>query len=150
MTTAEDDVVVPVAGIVDVADRHGFVRTSGYLPGPDDVYVSPGQLKRYGLRRGDLVVGTAREGQAPQGNARRDRHNPLVHLDSVNGVAVVEYLAIIAAWVGEKDLAFEQLETAVRLPNTLSYGQLKLLPYWDPLRGDPRFEKIVNSLAPKL
>ena len=57
MTTAEDDVVVPVAGIVDVADRHGFVRTSGYLPGPDDVYVSAGQLKRYGLRRGDLVVG---------------------------------------------------------------------------------------------
>ena len=87
MTTAEDDVLVPVAGIVDVADRHGFVRTSGYLPGPDDVYVSAGQLKRYGLRRGDLVVGTAREGQAPQGNARRDRHNPLVHLDSVNGVA---------------------------------------------------------------
>ena len=60
MTTAEDDVLVPVAGIVDVADRHGFVRTSGYLPGPDDVYVSAGQLKRYGLRRGDLVVGTAR------------------------------------------------------------------------------------------
>jgi TolB-like protein/class 3 adenylate cyclase/Flp pilus assembly protein TadD len=69
--------------------------------------------------------------------------------DSVNGIAVVEYLAIIAAWVGEKDLAFEQLETAVRLPNTLSYGQLKLLPYWDPLRGDPRFEKIVADLAPK-
>jgi len=73
-----------------------------------------------------------------------------VDKDSVNGIACVEYLAIIAAWVGEKDLAFEQLETAVRLPNTLSYGQLKLLPYWDPLRGDPRFEKIVNSLAPKL
>jgi len=72
-----------------------------------------------------------------------------VDKDSVNGIACVEYLAIIAAWVGEKDLAFEQLETAVRLPNTLSYGQLKLLPYWDPLRGDPRFEKIVNSLAPK-
>src|SRR6266853_127249 len=70
--------------------------------------------------------------------------------DSVNGVAVIEYLAIIAAWVGEKDLAFEQLETAVRMPNTLSYGQLKLLPYWDPLRGDPRFEKIVADLAPKL
>jgi len=69
--------------------------------------------------------------------------------DSINGIAVIEYLAIIAAWVGEKDLAFEQLETAVRLPNTLSYGQLKLLPYWDALRDDPRFEKIVDSLAPK-
>ena len=72
-----------------------------------------------------------------------------VDKDSVNGIAVVEYLALIAAWVGDKDLAFEQLEKAVRLPNTLSYGQLKLLPYWDPLRGDPRFEKIVDSLAPK-
>src|SRR6266496_3779122 len=66
-----------------------------------------------------------------------------VDKDSVNGIACVEYLAIIAAWVGEKDLAFEQLERAVRLPNTLSYGQLKLLPYWDPLRNDPRFEKLV-------
>ena len=77
MTTAEDDVLVPVAGIVDVADRHGFVRTSGYLPGPDDVYVSPGQLKRYGLRRGDLVVGTAREGQAPQRGHTAAQRYPL-------------------------------------------------------------------------
>jgi TolB-like protein/Flp pilus assembly protein TadD len=72
-----------------------------------------------------------------------------VEKDSVGGPAVIQYLAVIAAWVGEKDLALEQLERAVRLPNTLSYGQLKLLPYWDPLRGDPRFEKIVASLAPK-
>ena len=69
--------------------------------------------------------------------------------DSTNGIAVVEYLALIAAWVGDKDLAFQQLEKAVRQPNSLSYGQLKLLPFWDPLRGDPRFEKIVASLAPK-
>ena len=59
------------------------------------------------------------------------------------------YYAMIAAWVGEKDLACEQLVTATRMNGTLSYGQLKLLPYWDPLRGDPRFEKIVQSLAPK-
>jgi hypothetical protein len=61
-------------------------------------------------------------------------------------------LAMIAAWVGEKDLACEQLATAVRLPTSgldLSYGQLKLMPFWDPLRGDPRFEKILASLAPK-
>jgi transcription termination factor Rho len=75
------DVQVPVTGIVDVAERHGFVRTKGYLPGPDDVYVSAGQLKQYGLRRGDLVAGTARETDGP-------RHNPLVRLDSVNGVPV--------------------------------------------------------------
>jgi serine/threonine-protein kinase len=72
-----------------------------------------------------------------------------IEKDAVGGAAVIEYLAVIAAWSGEKDLAFEQLERAVRLPNTLSYGQLKLLPYWDPLRGDPRFEQIVASLAPK-
>ena len=62
--------------------------------------------------------------------------------DSINGIAVVDYLAIIAAWVGEKDLAFQQLETAVHMPNTLSYGQLKLLPYSDPLRDDPRLKKL--------
>jgi hypothetical protein len=56
---------------------------------------------------------------------------------------------MIAAWVGEKDLACEQLAIVTGMPGTLSYGQLKLLPYWDPLRGDPRFEKIVASLAPK-
>jgi serine/threonine-protein kinase len=67
------------------------------------------------------------------------------------GARMIEYFAIIAAWVGEKDLALEQLAIATRLPGfgASSYGQLKLLPYWDPLRGDPRFEKIVASLAPK-
>ena len=69
--------------------------------------------------------------------------------DSINGAHMIEYFAITAAWVGDKDLACEQLAKAVQLPGTLSYGQLKLLPYWDPLRGDPRFEKIVASLAPK-
>jgi serine/threonine-protein kinase len=69
--------------------------------------------------------------------------------DSVNGMRIMENFAIIAAWVGEKDLACEQLATATRLPGYLSYGELKLLPWWDPLRGDPCFEKIVNSLAPK-
>ena len=71
--------------------------------------------------------------------------------DSINGAHMIEYFAIIAAWVGEKELALEQLAIATRLPGygTISYGQLKLLPYWDPLRGDPRFDQIVTSLAPK-
>ena len=56
---------------------------------------------------------------------------------------------MIAAWVGDKDLACERLATAIRYPGPLSYGELKLLPLWDPLRGDPRFEQIVASLAPK-
>jgi serine/threonine-protein kinase len=74
-----------------------------------------------------------------------------VEKESFNGAHMIEYFAIIAAWVGEKDLACEQLAIVTRLPGSLSlsYGQLKLLPYWDPLRGDPRFEKIVASLAPK-
>ncbi len=69
--------------------------------------------------------------------------------DSIIGANLIVYLAMTAAWVGEKDLACEQLAIATRLPSGLNYGQLKLLPYWDPLRGDPRFEKIVASLAPK-
>jgi serine/threonine-protein kinase len=69
--------------------------------------------------------------------------------DAINGPFMIEYLAMIAAWVGEKDLACQQLGIAIGYPGPLSYGELKLLPFWDPLRGDPRFEKIVASLAPK-
>jgi hypothetical protein len=69
-----------------------------------------------------------------------------------NGSRVLQYFAITAAWTGEKELALQQLETGLRAPSAsiaLSYGSLKLLPFWDPLRDDPRFEKIVGSLAPK-
>jgi tetratricopeptide (TPR) repeat protein len=69
--------------------------------------------------------------------------------NSVIGALLVQNLALIYAWTGEKDLAFEQLAIAARMPGHLSYGQLCLHPYWDPLRGDARFEKIVASLAPK-
>ena len=72
-----------------------------------------------------------------------------VEKDPINGIAMVKYFAMIAAWVGEKDLACEQLAIALRPPSRITYGELKLLPFWDPLRGDPRFEKIVASLAPK-
>jgi hypothetical protein len=60
-----------------------------------------------------------------------------------------KYLAMTAAWLGEKDLAFEQLTFVLSRPNDLSYGELKLMPWWDPLRGDPRLENIVASLASK-
>jgi TolB-like protein/class 3 adenylate cyclase/Tfp pilus assembly protein PilF len=69
--------------------------------------------------------------------------------DAIIGALLVKYLALIYAWTGEKDLAFEQLTIAAKVPCSLSYGELLLHPYWDPLRGDPRFEKIVASLAPK-
>jgi TolB-like protein/class 3 adenylate cyclase/Tfp pilus assembly protein PilF len=71
-----------------------------------------------------------------------------VEKDAINGPLMHEYFAMIAAWTGDKDLACEQLGTAIRYPSSLSYGRLKLLPFWDLLRGDPRFEKIVASLAP--
>ncbi len=72
-----------------------------------------------------------------------------VEKDAPEGVDMVKYLAMIAAWIGDKDFACEQLAVAIRGPSSLSYGQLKLMPLWDPLRGDPRFEQIVASLAPK-
>jgi TolB-like protein/class 3 adenylate cyclase/Tfp pilus assembly protein PilF len=72
-----------------------------------------------------------------------------VEKESNNGPGMIQNLAIIAAWVGEKQLACDQLDLTLKLPGTTSYGRLKLLPWWDPLRGDPRFEKIVASLAPK-
>src|SRR5262249_33112324 len=75
-----------------------------------------------------------------------------VEKDVINGSFVLQYFSITAAWTGEKELALQQLENGLRAPpvsNALSYGALKLWPSWDPLRGDPRFEQIVASLAPK-
>jgi hypothetical protein len=72
-----------------------------------------------------------------------------VEKDAFNGPLMIQWFAVSAAWVGEKDLACEQLAAAAHVPGTLSYGNLKLQPFWDPLRGDPRFERIVNSLAPQ-
>lgn len=68
-----------------------------------------------------------------------------VEKDAMHGVCMVQYLAMIAAWVGEKDLACEQLASVIRRPSDFSYGELKLLPFWDPLRDDPRFKKIVEE-----
>src|SRR3989442_347633 len=75
-----------------------------------------------------------------------------VEKDVTNGSLVLQYFAITAAWAGDKELALQQLEAGLRAPVAslmLSYGALKLFPVWDPLRGDPRFDKIVSSLAPK-
>jgi serine/threonine-protein kinase len=72
-----------------------------------------------------------------------------VEKDPIFGLGIVKYLAMIGAWVNDKDFACEQLAVAIRSPSRLTYGELKLLPFWDPLRGDPRFEQMVASLAPK-
>jgi len=88
----EDDVLLPVAGILDVLDSYAFVRTTGYLPGPNDVYVSLGQVKKAGLRRGDAITGAVRqpregEQQPPQQGSRPNKFNALVRLDTVNGLS---------------------------------------------------------------
>jgi transcription termination factor Rho len=81
----DDDVLVPVAGIVDVLDSYAFIRTSGYLSGPNDVYVSLSQIRKNGLRRGDAVTGAVRAPREGESAATRQKFNALVRLDSVNG-----------------------------------------------------------------
>ncbi|MFC8104279.1 transcription termination factor Rho [Streptomyces sp. NPDC057363] len=80
----EDDVLIPVAGILDILDNYAFIRTSGYLPGPNDVYVSLAQVRKNGLRKGDHITGAVRQ---PKDGERREKFNALVRLDSQNGMA---------------------------------------------------------------
>jgi transcription termination factor Rho len=89
---SDDDVLIPVAGILDVLDNYAFVRTTGYLPGPSDVYVSLGQVKKYGLRKGDAVVGAIRQPREGE-NQGRQKYNALVRVDSINGQTVEEAAA---------------------------------------------------------
>ncbi|MFD5430897.1 transcription termination factor Rho [Kitasatospora sp. NPDC127067] len=79
----EDDVLIPVAGILDILDNYAFVRTSGYLPGQNDVYVSLAQVRKNGLRKGDAITGAVRQ---PKDGERREKFNAMVRLDSVNGM----------------------------------------------------------------
>ncbi len=79
---ADDDVLVPARGILDVLDNYAFVRTSGYLPGPEDAYVSLSMVKKFGLRKGDVVTGVIRQ---PRDGERKEKFNPLVRLETVNG-----------------------------------------------------------------
>src|SRR5207244_12862604 len=80
----EDDVLLPVAGILDVLDNYAFVRTSGYLPGPNDVYVSLSLVRKYGLRRGDAITGVVK--QPREGEQQRQKFNPLARVDTGNGL----------------------------------------------------------------
>ncbi|MDY6997823.1 MAG: transcription termination factor Rho, partial [Actinomycetota bacterium] len=84
----DDDVVQPVAGILDVLDNYAFVRTSGYLAGPNDVYVSMNMVRKNGLRRGDAITGAVRVPKEGEQNNQRQKFNPLVRIDSVNGGSV--------------------------------------------------------------
>jgi transcription termination factor Rho len=80
---AEDDVLIPIAGILDLLENYAFVRTTGYLAGPNDVYVSLSQVRKHGLRKGDVIEGAVRQ---PRDGERREKFNALVRLDKVNGL----------------------------------------------------------------
>lgn len=112
-----------------------------------------GQQPDYGPVICVLAVVDAGLGRKEQALAEGKRAVEMlpVSKDSINGAHMIEYLAMTAAWAGEKDLACQQLLKARELPGstTITYGQLKLMPFWDPLRGYPPFEKILSSLAPK-
>jgi predicted Zn-dependent protease len=96
---------------------------------------------------GVIDAGLGRKEQALQEGRRACELLP-TSKDAISGMDLAVNLAQIYTWTGEKDRAIEQIAAVERIPNTLSYGLLKLHPYWDPLRSDPRFEKIVVSLAP--
>ncbi|CAG7845305.1 Transcription termination factor Rho [Pseudoclavibacter triregionum] len=82
---APDDVLLPIAGILDVLENYAFVRTSGYLPGQNDVYVSLGQVKKYGLRKGDAIVGAIRQPREGEQHHGRQKYNAIVKFDTING-----------------------------------------------------------------
>ncbi|WP_243224957.1 transcription termination factor Rho [Microbacterium sp. CIAB417] len=88
----EDDVLIPIAGILDVLDNYAFVRTSGYLAGASDVYVSLGQVKKYNLRKGDAVVGAIKQPREGEQQGRQ-KYNALVKVDSINGLSVEDAAA---------------------------------------------------------
>jgi tetratricopeptide (TPR) repeat protein len=103
---------------------------------------------RYFARVAALDAGLGRKQEAIEEARRAVELMPIVK-DSVRGPWVVRNLAMVYAWTGERDLAIEQLEIVAKIPRGPSYGELRFDPTWDSLRGDPRFEKIVASLAPK-
>ena len=110
---SEDDVLIPIAGILDVLDNYAFVRTTGYLAGPSDVYVSLGQVKKYNLRKGDAVVGAIKQPREGEQQGRQ-KYNALVKVDAINGLSVedaasrVEFSALTPLYPQER----LRLETA--------------------------------------
>ena len=87
-----------------------------------------------------IDAGLGRKAEAIREGERAKKLLPITK-ESINGSLVMHYLAVIYTWVGEKDLAFKQLEATARIPSPLTYGELQLDPWWDSLRKDPRFEK---------
>jgi serine/threonine-protein kinase len=130
----KDDAKARTAFTVARADQQKLVRAN-----PDDA----GALCMLGLI--DAALGRKEEAL---GEGRRAVELLPMEKDARSGPTMITCLAKIAAWIGDKDLACEQVARSSSLPSGVSYGDLKLMPWWDPLRGEPCFEKIVASLAP--
>ncbi|GAA0034903.1 transcription termination factor Rho [Brevibacterium metallidurans] len=115
-----DDVLIPVGGILDVHDNYAFLRTSGYLPGPNDVYVSASMVRKNGLRKGDAVAGAIRQPRENDRGGKREKFDALVRLDSVNGLSVddaknrVEFSKLTPLYPQER----LRLETTSKLQST--------------------------------
>jgi TolB-like protein/tetratricopeptide (TPR) repeat protein len=124
---------------------------SAFLQARDEVSKTVSEQPNYGP--GFSVLGLIDAALGRKDDALREGRHAAELLpitkDSIDGAEVVKYLGVIYAWCGEKESALEQIKATLRIPSTLSYGNLKLHPYWDPLRGDPRFEKIVTELESK-
>ena len=120
---SDDDVLVPVGGLIDIMESYAFIRTAGYLPGPNDVYVSLQQVRRYGLRKGDVVTGEVRQ---PHEGERREKFNALMRLDTINGMQPeearnrVEFSKLVPLYPQER----LRLET---LPNILTTRVIDLI-----------------------
>jgi transcription termination factor Rho len=101
----DDDVLIPAAGILDLLDNYAFVRTSGYLPGPNDVYVAMSMVRKFGLRKGDAITGAVRQ---PRDGERREKYNPMVRIDTVNGAepeasrSRVEFSKLVPLYAAER------------------------------------------------
>ena len=125
---------------------------AAFLPARSEVEKTVNEQPNYGP--GFSVLGLIDAALGRKEDALREGRHAMELLpitkDSIDGAEVAKYMAVIYAWCGEKDLAIEQIAATLRIPSTLSYGNLKLHPYWDALRGDPRFEKIVADLAAKI
>ena len=91
-----------------------------------------------------IDAGLGRKEEAIREGRRASELTPVAK-DAMNGANIMQFLGVIYAWTGEKDLAIEQIASTLQVPSLLSYGQLRLHPFSDPLRGDPRFEKLVEE-----
>ena len=139
---SEDDVLLPIAGILDVLDNYAFVRTSGYLPGTSDVYVSLGQVKKYGMKRGDAIVGAIRQPREGE-QAGRQKYNAIVRVDSVNGRTLEENekrveFAELSAIYPERQLKLDTgagIGREIDAAAPVGFGQRGLLVVPKPARG---------------